>query len=1071
VPVELLFDTTWVLVGYGDPANPTVVSPGLQVTALFTAEGQVSGFAGCNQFSGEYNAASDGTLSISPLASTMMFCEQGMDVESAYLAALQAAKSFAFPQPTRLEITYTGSTGADQLLVFTEGQSSLTGNTWVLLAYGETAAPTPVPDGTVVTAIFADDGVLSGNSGCNTYAATYTTQDDRMTITPPGSTMMACPSGMQVEAAFLEALPQVQTYTITGRTLSLSYNDGQSALTFTSANLPLENSLWTLAAKDGEMLPEDLEITASFTPGDEPDQGTVSGSAGCNRFNAGYVLEGNNISIDAAATTMMACPPEQMDAEQAYLQAMQAAQTYQVLGRTLLLTTAEGMLTFTADRTPLISALWTLISLGDINDPQAPVQGANFTAQFMRAPGVPSGVLAGTTGCNEYSAAFAASLDEIKINQPLSTTNTSCAPGLVDQEALYFLALNDATTYHISGSTLTIPYDQGRQALVFSGSPLGEAPPRPLSELNNTLWYLYYQNDQPILPGTTINAQITVNADGVSGSLNGAAGCNFYVATFGGGLGMETTLNATQVCSQPAGVMEQEQAYMASLERAYGYWLTGDQLILNTGSGTLTYRTSPPQSSSDQRHLLVNKTWFLVAYNNIYTLPGAQEPFTFFQPNGSVQGYTGCNNLNGSYQTNLNQISFSNLAVTFSACPNSALQAQEQAMLGILGSARTYQIANTVLQIVGDQGVLIYSLTPPNRPEEIQPPQAVIQAPSQAYVGEAVTFDARASTSSVPIVSYQWDFGDGGRGTGPLVQHVYQRPGTYTVQMTVTDQRNVRNSRAQPITILEAGQPTPTAVPPTAEPTKVPTAAPTAGPSPEPTVAPTEAPPTQAPPTQAPPTEPPPTEAPSVPPQAAIRGPQQVFVGDPATFDASASTPGSTPIVSYAWNFGDGTSAEASPSPSATTIFNQTGNFEVTVIVTDGNGQSSSASQNVVVSSRPSVPLEWALDRIQNSPVLPGTGITLKFQGGQLSGFAGCNTYNGGYQATPNPDGSYTVTIQGQLAVTGQMCPPEVMDQEALYLALLQAANSAVMQGNQLTLASSEGTLTYFQAGTAPTPR
>jgi heat shock protein HslJ len=103
--------------------------------------------------------------------------------------------------------------------------------------------------------------------------------------------------------------------------------------------------------------------------------------------------------------------------------------------------------------------------------------------------------------------------------------------------------------------------------------------------------------------------------------------------------------------------------------------------------------------------------------------------------------------------------------------------------------------------------------------------------------------------------------------------------------------------------------------------------------------------------------------------------------------------------------------------------------------------------------------------------VLPGTGITLKFQGGQLSGFAGCNTYNGGYQATPNPDGSYTVTIQGQLAVTGQMCPPEVMDQEALYLALLQAANSAVMQGNQLTLASSEGTLTYFQAGTAPTPR
>ncbi len=87
--------------------------------------------------------------------------------------------------------------------------------------------------------------------------------------------------------------------------------------------------------------------------------------------------------------------------------------------------------------------------MGDVTNPQPPVQGSNFAAQFSRIPGAPSGVLTGTTGCNEYTAAFAASVDEIKINPPVSTGKTSCAPGLSEQEQLYFLALNNATTYRI----------------------------------------------------------------------------------------------------------------------------------------------------------------------------------------------------------------------------------------------------------------------------------------------------------------------------------------------------------------------------------------------------------------------------------------------------------------------------------------------------------------------------------------------------------------------------------------------------------------------------------------------
>lgn len=49
-------------------------------------------------------------------------------------------------------------------------------------------------------------------------------------------------------------------------------------------------------------------------------------------------------------------------------------------------------------------------------------------------------------------------------------------------------------------------------------------------------------------------------------------------------------------------------------------------------------------------------------------------------------------------------------------------------------------------------------------------------------------------TRSVPepgtrIVKYLWDFGDGKTGEGPQPVHVYERPGEYTVTLTVTDDR------------------------------------------------------------------------------------------------------------------------------------------------------------------------------------------------------------------------------------------------------------------------------------------
>jgi len=52
--------------------------------------------------------------------------------------------------------------------------------------------------------------------------------------------------------------------------------------------------------------------------------------------------------------------------------------------------------------------------------------------------------------------------------------------------------------------------------------------------------------------------------------------------------------------------------------------------------------------------------------------------------------------------------------------------------------------------------------------------------------GNTVLFGA-ACTSPETVTSFQWDFGDGGTGTGSSVEHLFIPGGTYTVTLTVSD--------------------------------------------------------------------------------------------------------------------------------------------------------------------------------------------------------------------------------------------------------------------------------------------
>jgi len=76
-------------------------------------------------------------------------------------------------------------------------------------------------------------------------------------------------------------------------------------------------------------------------------------------------------------------------------------------------------------------------------------------------------------------------------------------------------------------------------------------------------------------------------------------------------------------------------------------------------------------------------------------------------------------------------------------------------------------------------------------------------SPSTPKTGETVTSDA--STSYDPdgtIVSYFWTFGDGSNGTGMITNHVYSDNGTYNVTLKVTDNDNLTETTNQSVTVL-----------------------------------------------------------------------------------------------------------------------------------------------------------------------------------------------------------------------------------------------------------------------------
>jgi PKD repeat protein len=177
-----------------------------------------------------------------------------------------------------------------------------------------------------------------------------------------------------------------------------------------------------------------------------------------------------------------------------------------------------------------------------------------------------------------------------------------------------------------------------------------------------------------------------------------------------------------------------------------------------------------------------------------------------------------------------------------------------------------------------------------------QPPSAEFSAaPSVGDAPLTVSFDGSASSDpDGDLLSFAWQFGDGGQGSGVVMTHTYASPGTYNASLTVSDGSGGVDSASVAITVEDGGPPPPGNNSPIAEATSSSSAG----------------------------------EAPVA-----------------LSFDGSGSYDPDGDALSYTWDFGDGNQATGI---NVSHTYQFVGSYKATLIVSDGLG--GTATDHVVIS-------------------------------------------------------------------------------------------------------------------------
>ena len=187
----------------------------------------------------------------------------------------------------------------------------------------------------------------------------------------------------------------------------------------------------------------------------------------------------------------------------------------------------------------------------------------------------------GSDGCNIYGGSYTAAQARLRLGDDLIGTKKACAPAVMAQADAFIDALRGGHRYERQGESLHLVDAAGRTVARLAAQR---------ATLAGSAWEVTaYNNGREavvsLIEGSRLSAEF-----GADGRLSGSAGCNAYRASYeaaAGELRIGPAAATFKACAQPAGVMEQEQAYLRALATVARYRLDGTRLELRSADGAL----------------------------------------------------------------------------------------------------------------------------------------------------------------------------------------------------------------------------------------------------------------------------------------------------------------------------------------------------------------------------------------------------------------------------------------------------------------------------------------------------
>jgi len=212
---------------------------------------------------------------------------------------------------------------------------------------------------------------------------------------------------------------------------------------------------WNLVTWEGMTILPNAAPTLAF------EEAGLGGTTGCNHYFGMAVWDGADLTVGEIEMTEMFCEGV-MEQERAYIQALQTAESLTLAGETLTIHTAEGDLTFQPPtQATLTDTIWVLGGIAQGDAVMNTWIDSDITAEFKE------GHIAGSAGCNSYSAPYEAEGTSLTLGQIVNTLMACEDEERNQRESEFLTALMSVAQYEIHRTTLTLSDAEGNLLLTF----------------------------------------------------------------------------------------------------------------------------------------------------------------------------------------------------------------------------------------------------------------------------------------------------------------------------------------------------------------------------------------------------------------------------------------------------------------------------------------------------------------------------------------------------------------------------------------------------------------------------